>query len=335
MAKKNRTSLKDIAQKANVSVSTVSMALSDSNEISNITKKKVWQISQQLGYQNNVSIISKPLNIGFCLFGKKLDEDIQVTQQLSHMLANSRNMNINFGFTAIENINDKDSLIKQLLDYSRNLDGIVVSNLVDIDVVLELQKNSIPWVARGGIRCNSVTKAMYSNNGLGHVVRPNWEEIAKNAVAYLVSKGHKRIGFACRSIHPGLQSDHYIMGYRLALAENDLPFEKNYIMTIGNEPAKCNDIAKAFTSLPNPPTGFFVPDMLYVSPFIYAMQFCGNNLGPDSIVSSIPFDTNYPYFSHDVNYEAKLILIRLRELCEDPQPYVSEELLPFTKHNFD
>jgi len=48
-----RASITDLAKALNVSVSTVSRALSNHNSISDATKKRVWQLAQDLNYQPN------------------------------------------------------------------------------------------------------------------------------------------------------------------------------------------------------------------------------------------------------------------------------------------
>ena len=51
--KKDKVGVQDIAEKLNISASTVSRALNDHPRISKETKEKVWQVARRLGYFNN------------------------------------------------------------------------------------------------------------------------------------------------------------------------------------------------------------------------------------------------------------------------------------------
>src|SRR5688572_15831921 len=59
--------LKDLAAKANVSVATVSMALSDHPSISDATKKRIHQIGRRLGYGREAA--SRALRFGMLFHG--------------------------------------------------------------------------------------------------------------------------------------------------------------------------------------------------------------------------------------------------------------------------
>ena len=53
-----KTTLKDIAKQFNVSISTVSKALSDSEEISEATRKKVKEYAKKVNYRPNLNALS-------------------------------------------------------------------------------------------------------------------------------------------------------------------------------------------------------------------------------------------------------------------------------------
>ena len=54
--KKNRVTLKQLAQELGLSISTISKALNNSSEISEDTKKKVLEKATELGYKSNAGI---------------------------------------------------------------------------------------------------------------------------------------------------------------------------------------------------------------------------------------------------------------------------------------
>ncbi|MCD6551515.1 LacI family DNA-binding transcriptional regulator, partial [Thermotoga sp.] len=64
--KKKYVTIRDIAERAGVSINTVSRALNDKPDISEETKKKILKIAKELGYVKNAtasSLRSKRTNI--------------------------------------------------------------------------------------------------------------------------------------------------------------------------------------------------------------------------------------------------------------------------------
>ena len=71
--------IKDIAEKLNISVSTVSRALKDNHEISAQTRKTVQELAKQLGYKPNpIAVALKTYNDAQC----KLDDQHVVSANI-------------------------------------------------------------------------------------------------------------------------------------------------------------------------------------------------------------------------------------------------------------
>lgn len=81
MKKRAKVRLQDIAEKANLSVSAVSLALRDHPSISEESKRRIQQIRRELGYRPNGSPSNGPqaakttLNLGYCLIGESLQDE--------------------------------------------------------------------------------------------------------------------------------------------------------------------------------------------------------------------------------------------------------------------
>lgn len=80
MKKKAKVRLQDIAERANLSISAVSLALRDHPSISEESKKKIQEIRRELGYraggtQTGAQPARSTLNLGYCLVGESLQDE--------------------------------------------------------------------------------------------------------------------------------------------------------------------------------------------------------------------------------------------------------------------
>lgn len=81
MKKKAKVRLQDIAERANLSISAVSLALRDHPSISEESKRRIQQIRRELGYrpaglpQSAGGSPRTALNIGYCLVGESLQDE--------------------------------------------------------------------------------------------------------------------------------------------------------------------------------------------------------------------------------------------------------------------
>ncbi|HEY9342841.1 MAG TPA: LacI family DNA-binding transcriptional regulator [Hanamia sp.] len=179
--------LKEIAQKLKFSVSTVSRALSGHPSIGLRTKTQVQQLAKELGYEPNKT----------ALFFKQ-----QKTHTLGVILPNlmegffSQAVN---GIEDVANINEYSVLIgqshdnvekeKQIVAAMKNqrVDGLIVSiskHTKNIDHFLNLEKYNIPVVFFDRVPDLKTVHKVCSNFNTG----------TKQAIEFLISKGHKRIG---------------------------------------------------------------------------------------------------------------------------------------------
>lgn len=81
MKKKAKVRLQDIAERANLSISAVSLALRDHPSISEESKRRIQQIRRELGYrpagsqQNGHQQARGNLHLGYCLVGESLQDE--------------------------------------------------------------------------------------------------------------------------------------------------------------------------------------------------------------------------------------------------------------------
>lgn len=179
--------LKEIATRLKFSVSTVSRALSNHPSIGLRTKTQVQQLAKELGYEPNQSAL---------LFKQQKSHTLGVI--LPNLMEGFFSQAIN-GIEDVANINEYSVLIgqshdnvekeKQIVTAMKNqrVDGLIVSiskHTKNIDHFLNLEKYNIPVVFFDRV----------PDLKMVHKVASNFTTGTRQAIEFLIAKGHKRIG---------------------------------------------------------------------------------------------------------------------------------------------
>lgn len=214
--------IKEIAKRLNVSVSTVSRALHNHPSIGLRTKTQVQKLAEELNYEPNQAAISfkqgKTFTIGVILpnlgeefFSAAINgiEDIATKNNYTVLIGKSR-----------DNI-DRE---KQLVDTMRKhrVDGLLVSlskTTENFDHFTQLEKYSIPVVFFDRV----------PDFADAYTVSCNLKDSSVKLVDWLVSRGHTQIGFikGPETMRP---SQERLNGFLDGLKKNKLPVDKSYIV---------------------------------------------------------------------------------------------------------
>ncbi len=184
---KKLPTIKEIAKQLNISVSTVSRALHDHPSIGLRTKMRVQQLAAELGYEPNQAAISfkqrKTFTIGVVLPNLKEEFFSNAISGIEDV-ATQNKYNVLIGQS-----HDDVEREKQIITAMKNqrVDGLIVSltkHTKDYQHFLALEKYNIPIVFFDRVP------------SLPHVnkVSFNMESGTREAIEFLVSKGHRRIG---------------------------------------------------------------------------------------------------------------------------------------------
>ena len=220
-----KATLKDIAEKFGVSISTISKALKDSEEISEATRKKIQDYAKEINYQPNLNALSlknqRTRTIG-----------ILVPDMLSYFLAQVLK---GIEKTAIANnykviiciTNDSYQKEVETLQMLSNgsVDGFIISIAEETEVNKEFKhfQNTLafnlPIVmldrVANGVQCDKVI----TNN----------IEAGKKAVQRLHDSGCKNIGFASSISHRKVSQDLH-KGYLNAIDELGMSVDESLIV---------------------------------------------------------------------------------------------------------
>jgi len=184
---KKRYTIRDIAEMAGVSRSTVSLALNDSDKINAKTKQKVLEIIERVGYRPSAiarSLVRQKAGV-ICVILPQLGHvvsDFYFSESLSGILdvvtAHGYHLVLEMATTEFKSRKKALTLYRQ-----RVMDGVLcVGNLTTDTYLIELAEAGCPVVLVNSTLGN-----------LPHVIGAN-VQAAYRAVTHLASLGHTRIG---------------------------------------------------------------------------------------------------------------------------------------------
>jgi LacI family transcriptional regulator len=238
--------IKEIATQLNVSVSTVSRALHEHPSIGLRTKMRVQQLAKELNYEPNQTAIffqqRKTLTIGVVLpdlseafFSSAINgiEDTAEKNNYSVLLAQSHDDQ------------EKEKKIFETMKIHR-VDGLLVSigkNLSDYSHFEMMKRYNIPVVFFDRIpKLKNI-----------HYVASDMQTGTKEAVDFLLKKGHRVIGMI-NGPDTLLASEERLNGYINAMQKNRLKFDPTLIVSSSLTSESTQDAIKQLLALKRKPT---------------------------------------------------------------------------------
>lgn len=213
--------IKDIAEKLNISVSTVSRALKDNHEISAQTRKTVQDLAKQLGYKPNPIAVALKTH-------KSHSIGVIVPQIVSTFFATVvktiEDVADGYGYNVLV-ISSNESFQKELKSVevlmANRADGIILAlshETKNYDHIKMIQASGIPVVLFDRTT-NEVNASKVITDGV---------TAAFQAVQHLVSEGCKKITLLCGPENISIGGKR-MEGYRKAMEANHLPVDTNSI----------------------------------------------------------------------------------------------------------
>lgn len=243
-------SIKDISAACGVSTATVSKALNGASDISEATRERICQVSEEMKYRPNAAAralkTNRTYNLGV-LFKDEADSGL-THEYFSAVLEGFKSAAEKKGFD-ITFINTNNATMS-FYDHCiyRNVDGvaIVCANFSNPQV-LELANSNLP-----------VVTIDFVFNGKMAVLSDNLQGIT-DLYHYVYSKGHRRIAF----IHgaPSSVVEARLVGFYRAAEEACVDIPDAYVREgVFHDPHTCAQITGELLDLPEPPTCILFPD---------------------------------------------------------------------------
>ena len=238
------SNIRDVARLAGVSVATVSRTLSNPEKVSPESLEKVHKAIAQVGYRPNmlarnfrsarayavVVLVPDIANPFYSLFIRALEDRAQQK-----------------GYAVL--LGDTRGTPEREMDYIRRVETRLADGIVQLRPSSEKSQNNIP----PDIPCVNACGCEYTT---GPAIRIDNRAAAKTMVNYLISLGHKRIG-----VISGLKDNPHAIdrleGYKEAIAEAGIPFEKDLIAEGDFTMWSGLNAAFQFCNMKNRPTAIF------------------------------------------------------------------------------
>lgn len=214
--------IRDVAKYTGLSTSTVSRAISNSSLISEVTRHKVNKAVAILNYKPNAvarSMITKKTgNIGFIIYRKHnpvlsnpfygpiLESIVDTTNELGYNLFLST---------------DRDINLSGEIMIQKKVDGIILANRVEQEVIMNFKRYNIPVVLVNNVVEIDDLVCISDDNFTG----------AYEAIEYLINKEYHPIAL----LYGPLEYISHIQrfnGYVHALKKNNIKVDYNYIHSI-------------------------------------------------------------------------------------------------------
>lgn len=204
-----RSTIKDVAAEADVSISTVSLVMNEKEGVSPDTRSRVLQTAERLGYVPTGAarqLVSRRTgNVGFVVREDHFTRSEPFYTRVflgTEFEAHHHNQYVLL--TTIPEQYAPGANTPRFLR-ERNVDGLLIAGKVDAGFIEEVRAMGIPMVL-----------VDYDAEGAPAVMIDN-QAGAREAVAHLIDRGHRRIAFLGADLgHPSLKER--LDGYRLALA---------------------------------------------------------------------------------------------------------------------
>lgn len=250
-----KITIKEVAKESGVSPSTVSRVIADSSRISEETKQRVRSTMKKLGYYPNAiarSLVSKTTKT----IGVVMPQSTQMAilnpffpQALSGVSAAAHKEDyciiLSTGSTEDEQLRS----IKEIV-MSGRVDGVIVMySSVENKILNFLKEINLPILIIG--------KPM-DDEGVLFVDNDN-VSAAYNVTSELLKRDHKKIGFVSGEFEFVVSLDR-LNGYRNALLENNIEFNRDYIVSVDFLKDEGYMAMKKLLKLEEKPTAVIVTD---------------------------------------------------------------------------
>lgn len=265
--------IRDVAEKCGLSVSTVSKALNNYTDISEETRKRVLATAREIGYHPNALAralkTNRSLNLGVLFvdeYGSGLTHPF-FSAVLDSFKRAAENQGYDITFIN-HNLGKTKMTFLEHCQY-RNVDGVCLA-CIDFysPEVADLMRQSIPAVTID-----------HTFNNRSCVISDNVGGM-EMLVNYAAELGHQRIAY----VHgkPSSVTDHRLTGFYRAMKANNIPVLPEYIELADYQDAqKCHKAVQRLLALKNPPTCIFAPDDQAAVGGLDAIRDAGLRVGED------------------------------------------------------
>lgn len=221
--RRKKVTMKDIAEKLNLSINAVSLALNNKGGISEETRKIILKTANELGYfDENPTLIAKNHFKNICLLIE--ERNFRDTSFYTKVIVGIENEAKRNNYDILVNFMNPDQFQIPVSVQTKKVSGVLVVGTIKDEHLIKLLEFGIPTVLVDHASFTVSTDAVLTQNMVG----------TYRAVQYLIKKGHKQIGFF-GEIDFSLSFKERWLGFNEAMRSAELKVDLDYCITEGIE----------------------------------------------------------------------------------------------------
>ncbi|MBH0161453.1 LacI family DNA-binding transcriptional regulator [Fictibacillus sp. 26RED30] len=217
--------IRDVAKKAGVSVTTVSRALNGYSDVNEKTREKIKVIAQELNYSPSLLarslVMKKTKTIGLLVSGLRIEgsKDNFTFEVLCGVNDCAGELGYELVLISTDSKKQQEKTYNQLCN-ERKVEGVILQGIKTDDPYLdEVLKSDIPCI---------LIDIPIESESVGYVTTDN-KGGAQTAVEHLTDLGHKNIAMI-NGHSQAFVSRERLAGYQEALQNKEIPFNEEYVV---------------------------------------------------------------------------------------------------------
>jgi LacI family fructose operon transcriptional repressor len=316
-------SIKDVAEKAGVSVATVSRVFSDRPHVRAEVRQHVLAVATQLGYRP--SRIARNLRkqsthiIGLLVSDVRNPFFVEIARAIEDV-ANSHQMSV-FLCNTDENPQKEQTYLHTLLD--ELVAGIIL-------VPTQEKVENFGFLLESGIPIVTIDRSI-EGAAVDSVVSDN-SQSAHQITSYLIKLGHQRIG-AVIGLEKSTTGRERLQGFKRAMADHGLNINEDLIRCIDPTERASEPVVSQWLASDTPPSAIFSGNSLITMGTINAIHNAGLSIPEQISVAGFDDTIWMPHIGHGITvisqpvYEmgrtaAELLFQRMAEPTRSPREVV-------------
>jgi LacI family transcriptional regulator len=282
--------IRNLAEKLNLSITTVSRALDGYSDVAEETRKRVVEAAHAMGYEP--SYAARQLRrkrsdaIGYILpTSSPRFSDPFYVNFLTGLCDEAATQKLDLTITSCPPESEQEKEQYRRWVQSRRVDGIILNRTRVSDWRVDfLQQNNLPFVSLG----KGESAATYP-----HIDISDTNGVCE-LVTHLASKGHRRIAFIGAATNLVIHADRFA-GYQNGLEAAHLPFEPALVMQGDLTEESGYQAARQLLALPQPPTAILGINDLTALGILHAAKEKGLYIGTELAIAGYDGITETEY----------------------------------------
>ncbi|MGQ9632555.1 MAG: LacI family DNA-binding transcriptional regulator [bacterium] len=263
-------SIREVARRAKVSITTVSRVLNERPGVSPDTRARILRVMDEMDY-HPATVVHRARILGVVLTPRPNPFQSEYVAELLSGIADAAfSSGYELIVLPIGDLERSESSVKQYCRVRRVSGLLVVAPLIGAPLISKLSRERFPYI---------VLSSSYKNRGINWIDVDN-EAAAFEAVEHLVRLGHRRIGLLNSSVRLQCFIDR-ARGYRSAMERYGLEVDEGLVIDVPPDIDAEGYLASKLAYIDPPPTALFATSYIQALKAIDTLKARGLNIPED------------------------------------------------------